>query len=49
MRAQQPLLEHAQRRLGRGVRAQAPQRLRVVLEQLRLRIVARREADDAAR
>ena len=46
MRRQQPLLEHAQRRLGRGVRAQPAQRLRVVVEQLRLRIVARREADD---
>ena len=36
---QQPLLEYAQRRLGRSVHAQAPQRLRIVFEELGLRIV----------
>ena len=46
MDCQQPLLEYAQRRLGRGVRAQPPQRLRIVVEQLRLRIVPRGQVDD---
>ena len=46
MRRQQPLFEHAQRRLRRGVHTQTAQRLRVVGKQLRLRIVARGEVDD---
>src|SRR5690348_4809375 len=42
----EPLLEHAQRHVGRGIGREAAQRLVVVDEQLRLRIVARRQVDD---